>query len=139
MIFFHSLSCLDNKRLGKQRVEAFQLLVALEDPWALEERFKRTGKKETKGWKNHPAALMWKYNIAALKAYYNTSLSVWKLRNFSNTMAEAHIFDIEWEYPSWIGNKEFHLSHQSNLLRKDFNHYSKFFSRSSCKFTLYLA
>ena len=30
-----SAECLDYKRLGKQRLEAFQLLVALEDKWAL--------------------------------------------------------------------------------------------------------
>lgn len=29
--------------------------------------------------------------------------------------------------PWWMGHKEFHLSHQSNLLRKNKDHYGQFF------------
>jgi hypothetical protein len=29
--------------------------------------------------------------------------------------------------PKWLGNESFHLSHQSNLLRKNPDHYSQFF------------
>lgn len=29
--------------------------------------------------------------------------------------------------PPWLGNKEFHRSHQSNLIRKDKNYYEKLF------------
>jgi hypothetical protein len=52
-----SLSCLDDKRLGKQRVETYQLIRALEGT--------------TKGWRNHPACVMWEKNIDALKLYFN--------------------------------------------------------------------
>jgi integrase len=31
----------------------------------------------------------------------------------------------EFVLPHWLGNEEFHLSHRSNLLRKDFDYYSK--------------
>jgi hypothetical protein len=41
-----SAEVLDNKRLGKQRVEVLQLLKALAG--------------ESKGWVNHPAAKMWR-------------------------------------------------------------------------------
>jgi len=37
--------CLDVKRLGKQRVETYQILKALLG--------------ESKGWRNHPATRMW--------------------------------------------------------------------------------
>ena len=29
--------------------------------------------------------------------------------------------------PYWLGKKKFHISHQSNLIRKKSEHYSKFF------------
>ena len=28
--------------------------------------------------------------------------------------------------PDWLGNKKFHASHRANLLRKDYEYYSKF-------------
>ena len=31
------------------------------------------------------------------------------------------------EFPSWLGNEEFHRSHRSNLLRKNFEFYNKYF------------
>ena len=56
-----SLKCLDNKRLGKQRVETFQLLCALGFGPALNERAIRTGKFDApRGWVNHPAAKMYR-------------------------------------------------------------------------------
>ena len=48
--FVKSAKVLDYRRLGKQRVEAMQLLKAISGQG---------------GWRNHPAALMWK-NIASL-------------------------------------------------------------------------
>jgi len=44
--FKESAECLDNRRLGKQRVEAMQIMKALLLP--------------EYGWKNHPAVKMWK-------------------------------------------------------------------------------
>jgi hypothetical protein len=32
----------------------------------------------------------------------------------------------EYDLPRWIGNEDFHNSHKSNLLRKDYNFYSKY-------------
>ena len=50
---------LDYRRLGKQRVEAYQILNVL------------TGKSKGNGWKNHPAVKMWKGYENALKLYLN--------------------------------------------------------------------
>lgn len=111
--FKKSLEVLDNKRLGKQRVESYQILNIL---------LKRTN---TKGWKNHPAVKMWKGNSNALKLYFNISLEEWVKRGFQNNM-KPEIIKGKISYPKWFGNKKFHSSHKSNLLRKDKNYYSKF-------------
>jgi hypothetical protein len=45
--FEESAKCLDYRRLGKQRVEVYQIINILE------------GKNKTNGWVNHPAVKMW--------------------------------------------------------------------------------
>ena len=59
-----SLKTLDRQRLGKQRVEAFQILNIL---------LERTDRK---GWKNHPAVKMWSGYENALKLYL---ILIWAL------------------------------------------------------------
>ena len=39
-------------------------------------------------------------------------------------MEHEHI-EGEFELPHWLGDDEFHASHRSNLLRKDFEYYTK--------------
>jgi hypothetical protein len=108
-----SLKSLDYKRLGKQRVEAFQILNIL---------LERTDKK---AWKNHPAVLMWKGYENALKLYLNKSIKLWISRGYKNTMKLEKIQG-KIILPKWFGNKEFHNSHKSNLLRKNPEHYVQF-------------
>ena len=123
--FQKSLACLDNKRLGKQRVEAFQLLCALGDPPALRVREERTGKTDRpRGWENHPAARMWRGYEPILRQYYNRSILEWVDRGFNNTL--PHFKYVRHPYPEWFGVEVFHLSHQSNLTRKDPEYYSQF-------------
>lgn len=112
--FAKSAACLDPKRLGKQRVEAFQIHNTL------------TGKSN--GWVNHPATKMWRGYEVALAAYFNVMRAEWIRRNYNNTMAEMHIPAIPYvvEMPPWFGDKDFHSSHRSNLLRKDPIWYSQF-------------
>jgi hypothetical protein len=108
-----SLKALDSRRLGKQRVEAFQILNILLD---------RTNKK---GWRNHPAVKMWQGYENALKLYFNKAVKLWISKGYKNTMklekTKGKII-----LPKWFGNKKFHDSHKSNLLRKNKEHYSKF-------------
>jgi hypothetical protein len=108
-----SLKSLDYKRLGKQRVEAFQILNIL---------LERTDKK---AWKNHSAVLMWKGYENALKLYLNKSIKLWISRGYKNTMKLEKIQG-KIILPKWFGNKEFHNSHKSNLLRKNPEHYVQF-------------
>lgn len=109
--FAESASVLDYRRLGKQRVEAFQILKTLE-----------TGRK---GWANHPAVQMWYGYNRALGLYMNTMILEWIKRGYKNTMWFGELLG-EAIMPPWIGNEAFHASHRSNLLRKDFSYYSQF-------------
>jgi hypothetical protein len=114
---------LDKKRLGKQRVEAFQLLCCNEDEWALSEREWRieqglmADRPLKSGWKTHPAALMWLHCSDALREYYNTSLDEWESRGCNNTMRRAPV-PAAWEVPHWIGDDRVHATHRSRLLFK---------------------
>ena len=113
-----SLEVLDNKRLGKQRVEAYQIISAI------------TGRPKLdgtpyKGWVNHPCSVMWNKSVPLLKFYYNECIDEWVKRGFKNTMKKEDI-DETIQYPNWFGNDKFHNSHKSNLLKKDQNFYSKY-------------
>lgn len=110
--FRQSAAVLDYRRLGKQRVEVKQLLNAL------------TG--QSKGWANHPAAIMWRGYEQALMVYGNACIYEWVSRGYNNTMPYWPARRL-YEAPWWLGNADFHRSHQSNLLRKDAAWYSKWF------------
>ena len=109
--FKKSAECLDNKRLGKQRVEALQILKAIYI--------------EDYGWKNQPAVKMWKEYPHALMLYMNACIREWKDRGFKNTMqlADEDSFTL---LPDWLGNSKLHNSHKSNLLRKDGKYYAQY-------------
>jgi hypothetical protein len=112
--FRKSLASLDNKRLGKQRVEALQIYKALTVP--------------KYGWKNHPATRMWNGYINALILYHNISLEEWSKRTRKDgTFVTNNMIPIPYVgkiiYPPWFGDDSFHISHQSNLVRKDAVYY----------------
>jgi hypothetical protein len=113
-----SMRVLDNKRLGKQRVETYQIISAITG------RLKLDG-TPYKGWVNHPCSVMWRNHVPLLKMYLNTSIDEWVKRGFKNTMDREDI-DEPVTYPDWWGNKKFHDSHKSNLLKKDFDFYSQY-------------
>lgn len=106
--FRESLLSLDKRRLGKQRLEAYQIINFLLG----------TPLGSGKGYANHPAKEMWKGYTNALIEYYNICLEVWVERGGKNEMKP---FTIEGEivYPPWFGVMEFHYSHQAALIRKE--------------------
>ena len=104
---------LDYRRLGKQRVEAWQILKALNG--------------ESKGWLNHPAVLMWAGYERALMEYGRIVCVEWRERGYNDNMLDRFPVQVDVVYPSWLGDPEFHLSHQANLVRKLPEHYRKFF------------
>jgi hypothetical protein len=114
--FKKSLESLDNKRLGKQRVETYQLIAGLEG------RLTLTGKAYSKSRINHPISQMFRNNIPALKQYLNDSIDVWVARGKNNTMKKEVITE-EIVMPVWFGDETFHKSHRANLLRKDAIYY----------------
>lgn len=110
--FTDSASVLDDKRLGKQRVEAWQIATALDGGG---------------GWSRHPATLMWSGWRPALLRYGLVVCLEWISRGHSDQMGER--FDDALRHaerqglgiwmPPWFGRPDFHASHRSNLLRKD--------------------
>lgn len=114
-----SLQCLDNKRLGKQRVETYQIISAITG------RPKLDG-SPYKGWLNHPCTVMWKNYVSALKMYMNHAITEWIDRGFKNTMEYEILSKEEIIIPSFIGNEKFHSSHRANLLKKEPDFYSKY-------------
>lgn len=69
---------------------------------------------------------MWKGYDEALKMYYNFILIEWIGRGYKNNMPFLTVKLAKLVLPHWLGDKKFHESHRSNLLRKDFNWYSQF-------------
>lgn len=114
--FEHTAHTLDYKRLGKQRVEAKQIYLALTEP--------------TYGWRNHPAVLMWRGHEAALMYYGLYICAEWVSRGYNDTLLDWFFVRAPrqlQQVPSWIGSRKFHRSHQSNLLRKDWLYYHRKF------------
>jgi hypothetical protein len=121
---------LDNKRLGKQRVECKQLLLALGVP--IGEHV--PGKS---GWKNHPATRMWRGYENALLVYSFSMCMEWQLRGYKDNLGDefvrAYAIRAYGEpeertapRPPWASMPEVYASHRSNLLRKDKDFYGKF-------------
>jgi len=117
--FEQSLDCLDKQRLGKQRVEASQILNCLNyrktgDIYMID----KNGRKRRRGWIDHKAVVMWVGYDSALIQYYNTCLRKFAERGGNNIKLQPIEEPAEIIYPHWLGDEEFHASHRSNLLRK---------------------
>ena len=109
--FLESAKSLDNKRLGKQRVEVLQMLNKI------------NGLTKGKGWTNHPCTKMWQNNPNALVEYGVTICEIWRAKGFKDTCMEKiskHFKSNETkQMPSWLGRMDIHISHQSKLIQKD--------------------
>lgn len=117
--FQRSAQVLDRQRLGKQRVEAWQILKALLGI--------------SKGWVNHSACKMWRGHEVALMEYAFAMCDEWRFaRGYKDTMTDrisemVTSYDLtQCDDPPWLGDEAFHLSHRSNLTRKLPGHYSRF-------------
>lgn len=118
-----SARVLDDKRLGKQRVEVLQILNVLHEI------------KNGVGWRRHPAVRMWRGYEPQLCEYGLQVCEEWKSRGFKDTCFEKIMYHLECatagefnlEYPPWFGDPEFHFAHQSSLIRKDPERYGHYF------------
>ena len=103
---------LDWQRLGKQRVEALQILNALEG--------------KSKGWANHPAVRMWRGHETLLGLYHDAMIDEWTTRGYRNNMTRRYgSYKAYPPAPPWF-TEELVRSHQSNLIRKKPTHYADF-------------
>ncbi|MEU6394080.1 MSMEG_6728 family protein [Streptomyces sp. NPDC046939] len=119
--FTRSAAVLDRSRLGKQRVEALQVLRGLTVPGY--------------GWRHHPAVRMWFGYEEALVRYGLDVCATWVAQGRADTCATTLVTDFtrhrpgvpvrdqdqlaaDGELPPWLGEPAFHISHQSALLRK---------------------
>jgi hypothetical protein len=121
-VLAQNFSYLDTKRLGKQRVECKQILNTL------------SGK--SKGWRHHPAVLMWAGHEDMLRLYMDYCIMEWEGRGHKNSIPcnyEWVRLGVWWSCkagpfrpPKWWGDHRITNSHQANLFRKDPAHYGKF-------------
>ncbi|SED99734.1 hypothetical protein SAMN04490357_6573 [Streptomyces misionensis] len=128
--FRRSAQLLDRRRLGKQRVEALQVLRGLTVPGY--------------GWRRHPAVRMWSGYEEALVRYGLEVCRVWRERGHQDGCAASLVAGYEaarpggrvrgqsalaaaGELPPWLGDEAFHRSHQSALVRKDRDAYASEF------------
>lgn len=123
--FVASAAVLDDKRLGKQRVETYQILRALTWP--------------AYGWKNHPATKMWRGFTPALVRYGLDVCDAWEARGRADATRAALLgftggvvpdtaqLRRTGPLPPWLGEEAVHVSHRSALLRKDPEYYRPFF------------
>jgi hypothetical protein len=115
-----SARLLDYKRLGKQRVETKQILLALA--------------KTSGGWVNHPATKMWRGHEVSLCQYGAAMCWEWQRRGYKDTLHDFFANALlQYEEdgrtfmpPRWLGDDSVHASHRSNLLRKDPDYYGQF-------------
>lgn len=124
--FRASARVLDRQRLGKQRVEAKQILQALERPG------------EPSGWGRHPAARMWRGYETALAQYGAIVTLTWRARGYKDTVLPFFLERLprfhgrvsdrleDGLYPPWLGCPDFHRAHRSALLRKYPAHYANY-------------
>lgn len=117
--FTRSAKVLDRQRLGKQRVEAYQIIRVLVG--------------ESKGWANHPAVKLWEGHEWSLCMYGVAMCQEWIRRGYKDSLKPRFLNYMlshpEWDskVPELIGIPEFHRSHQSNLIRKMPEHYLPIF------------
>ncbi|MET7694290.1 MSMEG_6728 family protein [Streptomyces sp. NPDC005483] len=112
---------LDRRRLGKQRVEALQVLRGLTVPGY--------------GWRRHPAVRMWVGYEEALVRYGLEICRVWQDQGHQDSCAASLVAGLaavrpgtpvrgqsalaaSGELPPWHGDGAFHESHRSALVRK---------------------
>jgi len=103
-------------RLGKQRVEAKQLIDAIT-------AFKAGNPNPS--WINHPAARSWINNLDSLKLYFNAVVSEWVSRGYKNNYELYTDIDPNAEPPYWMDCPAVHYSHIAQLMQKDNFYYCK--------------
>lgn len=124
--FRASAEVLDDRRLGKQRVETLQVMRALTLP--------------DYGWQHHPVVAMWRGYRPALMAYQDATCRVWTERGYADTCLDKTLADLglvpedrdaydrgDFPTPPWNDDPAVHRSHRSKLVQKAPEHYRPLF------------
>jgi hypothetical protein len=124
---------LDNKRLNKQSLEAWQIMLTNLnlDPVG--------NFRQSKGWVNHPAVKMWKGHEVVLFDYISAMTYEWVSRGYQTTIydkAKATLSTARQKqliahdnYPDWMLNglyEQVAKTHRIALLSKNYDWYSQF-------------
>jgi len=118
--YMDTAKALDNKRLGKQRVEAYQILKALRGDY-----------NDTGAWVNHPATVMWRnhqydlalYGLTISMEFYERGFDGYNMVETFNDLTAQLRNDNTERYPWWVNDQLLRYTHQSNLVRKDADYY----------------
>lgn len=162
--FIETAKILDPKRLGKQRVEASQLINIIENkikldddyedriqakkivsefedkpdkwPYKIEfEKFKKRLKRV--GFRNHPAVKQWTPYVESLKLYFNVMVKQWVLKGYNNNYSPYKINEKNLVVPPFLYNEKFIEYQRRNMIRKDQGYYSKHFGKELEPFSGY--
>lgn len=123
---------LDNKRLNKQALEGWQIMMTnlKLDP--------QGNHREPKGWYNHPAAKMWRGHEQVLWQYIMAMTDEWLKRGFKTTIGDKATATLDiatqmlrvstdmLDVPEWLHNEDIASTHRLALLVKDYEWYSQF-------------
>ena len=131
---------LDFRRLGKQRVEAWQIWNVLrraeevhppsaglgDAPWDAKRAWaeeaaqlwkKATGKRL--GWATHPAVVLWVGHRNGLALYYNAMLVGWEVRGGHNRILQPLLVPEETTLPAWTRSPALHNAFRWKLITKE--------------------
>lgn len=133
------LKKLDYQRLGKQRVEAAQLIDILD-------YYDEHGEMPDQGWTNHTATKMWIGHTNALKTYFNYVVKLWIKLGYENNyeyfdVPKCEILTCEFDgvtatfsgkanentFPKWFSFPPFYMSHRAALVMKKPDFYTELF------------
>lgn len=133
--FYANARVLDDKRLNKQALEGWQIMMNLLELDPLGEH------RAPKGWSKHPAVKMWRGYELALYMYVAAMVDEWIRRGHKSTIGDkaletikiAHATGRVGDYialPDWLEDtrtsESLSSSHRQALLCKDYKWYSQF-------------
>jgi len=133
--FEETAAVLDNKRLHKQTLEAWQCLLTMcrLDPDGND--------REPKGWSSHPVVKMWRGHETLLVSYITATYFEWRSRGYKSTLLEKTLrtydtavslgrISSDITLPSWMQDLQYFenlcSTHRVALLNKNYEWYSQF-------------
>lgn len=133
--FDETAQTLDNKRLNKQTLEAWQCLMTMTelDP--------QGNHRTPKGWSNHPVVKMWRGYETVLLAYIESTYREWISRGYKSTLLDKSKMTYDralsmgrvsesYVLPPWMSNDDYFSrlcsTHRTALLCKNYDWYKQF-------------